>query len=111
MTTRHFTRTELTTLGVPPDDPTDIEYDDHLIEDEQVGTLKYTASRRCVFRAPDDGKTYAVEYEARLDVGDYEVNEYSPEDHGWYGDTVEGIEVEEQQVMVTRWLPVDDTTP
>ncbi|MGW6741699.1 hypothetical protein ACWGDX_13390 [Streptomyces sp. NPDC055025] len=108
MTTRQFTRNELAAIGVPPDSPDDIEYDDDLLADEPVTTLKYTALRRVVFRAPDDGKSYAVEYETRLDTGDFEVNEYSPEDHGWYGDTVEAVEVEERQVLVTRWLPVEE---
>ncbi|RYJ26445.1 hypothetical protein CU044_3738 [Streptomyces sp. L-9-10] len=109
MPTRQFTRNELSNIGVPPEDPEYIEYDDDLLADEPVSTLKYTALRRCVFRAPDDGRTYAVEYEAQLDVGDYEVGEYSPDDHGWHGDIVEGVEVEGREVLVTRWLPVEET--
>jgi hypothetical protein len=73
MPTRHFTIAELAALNVPPDDPAYIEYDEHVLADEQVAVLKYTAQRRCVFRAPDDERTYAVEYEAELDTGDYEV--------------------------------------
>ncbi|MFF5980864.1 hypothetical protein ACFY78_18665 [Streptomyces olindensis] len=80
MPTRHFTIAELAAINVPPDDPRDIEYDEYVLADEQVTVLKYTAQRRCVFRADDD-KTYAVEYEA--------------------------VEVEEREVTVMKWLPVD----
>lgn len=107
MPTRNFTIAELAALNVPPDDPDHIEYDGHVLVDEQLHTLKYTAQRRCVFGAPDDGRTYAVEYEAELDTGDYEVGGGMPDNHGWHGDTVEAVEVEERAVTVTRWLPVD----
>lgn len=107
MPTRDFTIAELAALNVPPDDPTDIEYEEYVLADEQVAVLKYTAQRRCVFRAEDDGKAYAVEYEAPLDVGDFEVGGGMPDQHGWYGDTVNAVEVEEREVTVTRWLPVD----
>lgn len=106
MPTRHFTRAELATLGVPPDSPDDIEYSDTLLADEHVTVLKYSAQRRVIFRA-DDGKAYAVEYEAPLDTGDFEVGGDGPPDYGWYGDTVEAVEVEEREVTVTRWVPVD----
>ncbi|WP_327592472.1 hypothetical protein [Streptomyces chartreusis] len=107
MATRHFPTAELVGLDVPPDDPEGIEYHEHVLADEHVGVLKYTAKRRCVFRAPDDGKTYAVEYEAPLDTGDYEVGGGMPDNYGWYGDTVEAVEVEEHEVTVVKWLPVD----
>lgn len=107
MPTRIFTVTELAALGVPPSDPRDIEYDPDLLADEHVATLKYTAQRRCVFRADDD-RTYAVEYEGQLDVGDFEVGAGMPDTHGWHGDTVTAVEVEERPVIVARWHPVTD---
>lgn len=107
MPTRNFTIDELANLNVPPDDPDEIEYEEYVLADEQTAVLKYTAQRRCVFEAPDDGKTYAVEYQAPIDIGDYEVGGGMPDNHGWYGDTVEAVEVEERQVTVTRWMPVD----
>jgi hypothetical protein len=111
MPTRHFTHNELAALGVPPDDPDDIEFDEHVLSDQQVSILKYTALRSCVFRAPDDGKTYAVGYEAPIDVGDYEVGAGMPDNNGWRTATVEGLEVEEREVTVTQWVPVDDEFP
>ncbi|MFD8805582.1 hypothetical protein [Streptomyces sp. NPDC059597] len=107
MATREFTITELAKLCVPPDDPTELDYYEHVLADEQVAVLKYTAQRRCVFRAPDDGRTYAVTYEAPLDTGDYEMGDGGPEDHGWYGGPVTADEVREQEFVVTRWIPVD----
>ena len=107
MPTRHFTLEELAGLNVPPDQPDEIEYYEHVLADEQIGILKYTAQRRCVFEAPDDGKTYAVEYQAKLDTGDYEVGGDIPDNHGWLRDTVEAVEVEERDLAVPKWLPVD----
>ncbi|MGW3110541.1 hypothetical protein [Streptomyces sp. NPDC001091] len=107
MTTRNFTVAELAGLCVPPDDPDELDYYEHVLADEQVAVLKYTAQRRCVFRSPDDGHTYAVTYEAPLDTGDYELGDGGPEDHGWYGGPVKAEEVREQEFTVTRWVPVD----
>ncbi|MCB5168032.1 hypothetical protein LG634_24795 [Streptomyces bambusae] len=108
MPTRRFTLDELAALGVPPDSPDDIQYDPDLLADEYVATLKYTAQRRCIFLS---GTTaYAVEYEAPIDTGDYEVGDGGPPNHGWYGDTVEAVEVEQRPVTVMQWLPVPDPT-
>ncbi|MEU1309460.1 hypothetical protein ABZ419_11275 [Streptomyces cinnamoneus] len=107
MPTRIFTVAELTAIGVPPASPEDIGYDDHLLADEPVTVLKYTALRRVVFRAKDDGRAYAVEYEAALDAGDYELGD-APSDHGWHGDTVEAVEVGPLPVTVIRWVTIED---
>jgi hypothetical protein len=105
MPTRIFSRDQLRALGVPPDDPDHIEHDPDILFDEQTTVLKYTALRRCVFRALDDGKTYAVEYETELEVGDYEIAGGVPDNNGWHTDDVEAVEVEECAVTVTQWLP------
>lgn len=107
MPTRQFTREQLAALGVPPDRPDDVQYSDHLLADEHVTVLKYSQQRRVIFRA-DDGKTYAVEYQAPIDTGDFEVHGEGPDDYGWWGDTVEAVEVEARTVTVTLWSPVDE---
>ncbi|MFC5144257.1 hypothetical protein [Streptomyces aureoversilis] len=107
MPTRTFAIAELAALGIPPDSPDDIEYSDHLFADEPVTTQKYTALRRVIFRAEDDGRIWAVEYETAIDAGDYEIGE-PPDDHGWHGDTVEAVEVQQQPVTVFRWVPIED---
>lgn len=106
MTTRAFTTTELARLNVPPDSPDDVAYSDALLADEFVTTLKYSQQRRCVFRTDDD-RTYAVTYETDVDSGDYEHGP-GPENHGWYGETVEAVEVEQRAVAEQRWVPVDE---
>lgn len=103
--TRTFTVAQLAKLGVPPDSPEDIEYSDTLLADEHVAVLKYSQQRRTIFRA--NGGIWAVEYEAPLDLGDFEVGAGDgTENHGWYGNTVEATAMHEQQVTVTKWLPV-----
>ncbi|MGH3587073.1 MAG: hypothetical protein ACRDQ0_12195 [Pseudonocardia sp.] len=104
-TTRTFTVAGLTRIGVPPDSPDDVQYSDVVLADEFVTTLKYSVQRRCVFRT-DDGRAYAVTYEAEVDSGDYEHGP-GPDNHGWYGDTVEAVEVEERAVTEQRWVPVE----
>ncbi|MGY0023719.1 hypothetical protein ACVHNB_32715 [Streptomyces sp. YJ-C3] len=107
MTTRQFTREQLATLGVPPDSPEDVEYSDTLLADEPVTVLKYSQQRRAIFRAEDDGKAYAVTYEAPIDSGNYEVGG-GPDNHGWWGDTVEAVEVEQRPKVITTWEPVGE---
>ncbi|NDK24709.1 hypothetical protein FSY75_09510 [Streptomyces sp. TR1341] len=106
MPVRQFTVSELADLGVPPDRPEDVEWSETVLVDEHVGMSKYSQERRCVFR-DDDGRTYAVTYEAQVDAGHYEVGP-PPENHGWYGDSVEAVEVEQRPVIVARWEPVPD---
>ncbi|MFD8820806.1 hypothetical protein ACFV1C_00305 [Streptomyces sp. NPDC059605] len=106
MPTRHFTPDELADLGVPPDSPEDVEWSDTVLVDEHVSMSKYSQERRCIFRNTD-GRTYAVKYEAQVDAGHYEAGP-PPDNHGWYGDTVEAIEVERRPVIVARWEPVTD---
>jgi hypothetical protein len=105
MSTRVFTRAELAALGVPPDSPEDVEYSDTVLADEPVTTLKYSQKRRCIVRPEPDGPAYAVEYEAQLDTGDYELGP-GPDNHGWWGDEIEGVPVQERPVIVRSWVPV-----
>lgn len=107
MPTRQFTCAELNDLGVPPADPSDVRYSETLLADTHVTTLKYSQQRRVVFRADDDGKTYAVTYEAEVDSGDYEGGP-PPENHGWFGGTVEAEEVEQRPVVIQQWVTVSD---
>ncbi|WP_030569690.1 hypothetical protein [Streptomyces aureocirculatus] len=110
MPTRHFTREQLAALSVPPASPKDVEYDPDLLADEHVTVLKYTQQRRVIFRADDD-RTYAVEYEAPLDIWDFEVGDGGPDDHGWLGPTVEAVEVEEQPIVVQQWRLITEPRP
>ncbi|MGC0418350.1 hypothetical protein [Embleya sp. AB8] len=105
MTTRNFTRDELAHHGVPPYNPEDIQFSQSIRHDEQITILKYSQLRLVVFVCDDDHKTYAVEYESPIDVGDHEVG-YGPDDHGWRGKTIEGTEVRLRPVVVDRWVTV-----
>ncbi|MFE3378791.1 hypothetical protein [Streptomyces anulatus] len=101
-TTRTFTHADLAALGVPPDRPEDVEWSDTVLADIHVTVLKYSQQRRAVFIADDD-KTYAVTYEAALDMGDFEVDGGPPDNHGWYGDTVTATRVVQRPVVVPQW--------
>ncbi|WP_030236950.1 hypothetical protein [Streptomyces sp. NRRL S-350] len=107
MITREFTHAELGALGVPPGSPDDID-GDVILDDQKLYTLKYSQERAVVFRDADgDNRTYTVTYEAELDLGDFEVGGGAPENHGWTGDTVTAVEVEEVPIVVTAWRPVE----
>ncbi|BBA98287.1 hypothetical protein RVR_4419 [Actinacidiphila reveromycinica] len=106
MPVKQFTVGQLADLGVPPDRPDDVAWSEIVLVDEHVGMSKYSQERRCVFR-DDDGRTWAVKYEAQVEAGDYEVGP-PPDNHGWFGGTVEAVEVEQRPVIVARWEPVGD---
>lgn len=104
-----FLRSELTCLDLPPASPDDVQYRDDLHLDEHVRTLKYTQVRRFVFTHPNGG-SFAVEYEAPLDTGDFEVGGGLVEDHGW-SRAVVATPVEKRLVAVEQWMPVPDGAP
>jgi hypothetical protein len=103
--TRTFTVAELEDLGVPPESPEDVEYSDTLLADEHIRILKYSQLRRAIIRT--DAAIWAVEYEAPLDLGDFEVDGGDGTDnHGWRGDTVEAVAVVRCEVRALKWLPI-----
>lgn len=101
MTTRTFTRDQLTAIGVPDDwDAEDGQRAEHLHE-EQVDTRRWVSVHELVFRAPDDGLAYSVCYERGL-------TEHQDGHDVWgYRDEIKATEVQERPVVVQQWLPVD----
>lgn len=99
--TRTFTVAELEAIGVPfecgvlPHFATELD-------DQLVDTRRWVSVHQLVFRAPDDGKVYAVHYEQGLT----ENQEDSPPFHG---DEVTATAMEQREVTVIRWLPVETT--
>ena len=61
---------------------------------------------RCTLRAraPDDGKTYQVDYE----VGPTEHQDDIDPWHRW-GKSIPAVEVEQRPVTVMQWMPVAPT--
>jgi hypothetical protein len=100
MTTRHFTREQLDEIGVPfelgGDDTCATE-----LSSELIGSERWTDVHRLVFRAPDDGKAYQVDYE----VGSTEHQDGIDPWHRW-GKTIPAVEVEQRPVTVMQWMPV-----
>jgi len=100
--TRTFTRDELEAIGVPDKWTATWQRAEHLHE-EQVDMCSWVSVHQLVFRAPDDGKTYSVCYERGL-------TEYQDGVDPWDDDDeVTATAVEERQVTVTQWLPVETT--
>lgn len=109
MPNRTISRAHLIALDLPPTCQRDVDDRSEVHLDEHVRALSYTQIRRMVFTF-SDGFTYAVEYEAPLDTGDFEVSGGPVEHHGW-GETVTAVEVELRPVAVNCWMPVPEDGP
>lgn len=106
--TRTFTVTELEALGVPRytiDErealgiPHDL--DENIAEaDERLWANRYIETRRNLFR--HDGRVWAVRYQRPLT--DDEVDTFKT-------DPVPAVAMEEHEVTVTRWQPVECDSP
>jgi hypothetical protein len=100
-TTRHFTRQQLEEIGVPfelgGNDTCATELSDKL-----VGSERWTEVHRLVFRAPDTGDAYQVDYE----VGSTEHQDGIDPWHR-HGKTIPAVEVEQRPVVTQQWRPID----
>ncbi|MEU6342186.1 hypothetical protein ABZ883_14740 [Streptomyces sp. NPDC046977] len=94
--TRVFTTDELEEVGVPFE--LDGEGCATEIVNEPSSSGRWHETRRLIFRAPDDGHAYLIRYR----VGLTEQQDVEPFD----GDTVTATRVEEREVTLTRWEPV-----
>ncbi|MGW9170144.1 hypothetical protein [Streptomyces decoyicus] len=103
MPTRIFTTNELEDIGLPFECDAEDE-PGYAVElhREQVDTRRWMSVHQLIFRAPDDGKVYSVLYEQGL------TEMQDDHDHWGYEDRVKAIEMEPQEVTVTRWVAVQD---
>jgi hypothetical protein len=101
MTTRTYTPDQLEEIGLPFEADGADGCAKELYQ-EQVGTRRWVSVHELVFRAPDDGKAYRVQYEQGLTE--------TQEDHDpWnYEKVIKAVEVELRPVTVQRWRPVED---
>ncbi|MET8978547.1 hypothetical protein ABZX85_23305 [Streptomyces sp. NPDC004539] len=98
MPTRTFTRAQLDDWNLPD---AGIYGSPEILHREQTSARDWVSVHDVVFRAPDDGKAYCLVYEQGLTEDQEDTDPWSHEDE------IEGTEVEERQVTVTRWLPID----
>lgn len=89
MPTRTFTPEQLEEFDVPWE----------TLHDKQVDSRRWAEVRSCVFRAPDDGKTYEVTYQRPL-------TEHQECDTWFDEELVKAVEVEQRPVTVMQWKPV-----
>jgi hypothetical protein len=100
-TTRHFTRQQLEEIGVP----FELDGNDTCateLSDKLVGSERWTEVHRLVFRAPDTGDAYQVDYE----VGSTEHQDGIDPWHR-HGKTIPAVEVEQRPVVTQQWRPID----
>ncbi|WP_371666018.1 hypothetical protein OG306_33365 [Streptomyces sp. NBC_01241] len=101
MTTRIFTSEELEGIGVPFEcDGSEGTAEE--LHRELWDTTRWAHVYEFVFRAPDDGKAYAVYYR----VG---ATEMQDQDLWNWEDSIEAVEVEEVRVVSTEWKPVKES--
>lgn len=101
--TRTFTPDQLEEIGVPHD-WTATGPAAECLHEEQTDTHRWVSIHELVFRAPDDGKTYSVTYQQGL-------TEHQECDRWFDDDQIIATEVEEREVTVKRWLPIETTAP
>lgn len=99
MPTRTFTVAELKELGIPDKWRMAAGMELHR---EQVNTRRWVSVHQLVFRAPDDGRAYAVTYENGLTE-----NQSDTPPFGWGETEVVATEMVAREVTVTRWEPTD----
>ncbi|MGW3166954.1 hypothetical protein ACWC9Q_29670 [Streptomyces sp. NPDC001142] len=111
MPTRIFTRAQLDTMGLPNDIVTADYAAEHPewvtahpgaaieLHREQTESRRWESVNDLVFRAPDDGRAWRVEYRAPLT----EMQDSDPWD---YAREVEAVEVEQRPTTVMEWRPV-----
>lgn len=93
--TRAFTAAELEEIGVPFDLPGDIEVSRELIDAD-----RWSHVYELLFR--HDGRVWSITYE----VGATEYQEVDP----FGSDPVTATAMEERQVTITRWMPIEADT-
>jgi hypothetical protein len=97
MTSRHFTPEQLEEIGVPFE--TDCDGTAEELACDTVSTSRWNKTVRLVFRAPDDGLTYAIRYQRGLTE--------QQECDLWFGkDEIKAVQVEQRPIVVQQWKPV-----
>lgn len=96
--TRTFTVAELDEIGVP----FELDGDDQCAQEIQtrhIESRRWAALKELIFRHPEDGLAYAIRYQEPLT----EHQDCSP----FLGDTVKATVMEQRQVTITKWMPVE----
>ncbi len=92
--TRQFTTAELDEIGVPFDLPEELE-----VSDRHLSSRRWVEVRELLFR--HDGHVWRVTYQRGL-------TEYQEGTDPWCGEsTVTATAMEQREVTVTQWLPVE----
>lgn len=100
MPTRKFTREQLEEMGVPYDWDAEPGKEAEILREQQTDTRRWVSWHECLFRAPDDGKVYAVDYQQGLTESQDGTDLWDDED------IVTAVEMEPYEVTVTEWREV-----
>lgn len=112
-TTRIISRDTAYDWGLPNEcaSPTDPQPGSSAVElhDAQTGTRRWVADRTMIFRAPDDGRTYSVDYVLGLSETQDGISpwEYQPAE----GVVLTEVEQRPRTVTVTEWVPAGTSAP
>jgi hypothetical protein len=100
MPTRIYTPEQLEEIGLPYEADGGEGYAKELYQ-EQIDTRRWVSVHELVFRAPDDGKTYSVNYLEGLTENQDDTDPWD------YEKNIKAVEVELRPVTVQQWFPVD----
>jgi hypothetical protein len=94
---RTFTREQLEEMGVPYEWDAEPGKEAEILRERQTDTRRWVSWHEVLFRAPDDGKVYAVDYRRGL-------TEHQDDTDLWDGeDTITAVEMEPYELIVTEW--------
>jgi hypothetical protein len=100
MPERVFTREQLEEMGVPHKWDAEPGKEAEILRDQQTDTRRWVSWHEVLFRAPDDGKVYAVDYQQGLTEQQDGTDLWDDED------TVTAVEMEPYEITVTEWREV-----
>lgn len=100
MPIRRFTRDELDEMGLPHGYDGEPGKEATIVQEQQLDTRRWVSVHEVIFRAPDDGKLYAVAYQQGL------TESQDDTDPWFYDDTVTADEMEPHEVTVTTYRKV-----
>ncbi|KIF67579.1 hypothetical protein HY68_01350 [Streptomyces sp. AcH 505] len=113
MTTRTFTRDQLTALGLPyntvdeayaqeqPEATPTVAIE---LDRTQLGSTRWASQHQLIFRAPDDGQTWSVQYQRGLTETQADTDPWNDEKQ------ITATLMGQRETTVTAWQPVEAET-
>lgn len=113
MSTRIFTRQQLAAIGLPYDTVDEAYAQEQPeatptvaieLDRTQLGSTRWASQHQLIFRAPDDGQTWSVQYQRGLTETQADTDPWNDEEQ------ITATLMKQRETTVTAWHPIDDNT-